>query len=95
MYVTRINICGCCVAVAVVVLLPSASLFLFSNAHCAGIEVIVYPCDDNTSDESQGKEEEIPAAGVVYRAQGPALGGWEDRPSAAYKVTITKTHHIT
>eukprot|EP00959_Pyramimonas_sp_CCMP1952_P106223 2221016-Pyramimonas_sp.AAC.1 len=24
------------------------------------------------------------AAGVVYRAQGPALGSWEDRPPTAY-----------
>eukprot|EP00959_Pyramimonas_sp_CCMP1952_P082850 1731556-Pyramimonas_sp.AAC.1 len=23
-------------------------------------------------------------AGVVYRAQGPALGSWEDRPPAAF-----------
>eukprot|EP00976_Prorocentrum_cordatum_P060557 1175957-Prorocentrum_minimum.AAC.3 len=33
------------------------------------------------------REEKGTPVGVVYRAQGPALGSWEDQPPAAYEVS--------
>eukprot|EP00959_Pyramimonas_sp_CCMP1952_P273369 5713803-Pyramimonas_sp.AAC.1 len=34
-------------------------------------------------------EEKGTPVGVVYRAQGPALGGWEDQPPAAYSASVS------
>eukprot|EP00959_Pyramimonas_sp_CCMP1952_P013232 279240-Pyramimonas_sp.AAC.1 len=34
------------------------------------------------------EQEKGTPVGVVYRAHGPALGSWEDRPPAAYESTL-------